>query len=179
MEPLLLTTTEMPVGYVTKGPQLTPPSGTPEFFGALPPDVPVVYETFSMDSNQGPADIALTQDSITEAVAKATSSDAAIALLQKVDAAATACGGNGTSIAVPGSVSNLVASQQDGATASQSFATAEVFAVTGSYILETRWFNTNMANPTAPMPPAAAVAPTAQTIGTVVDAALRRIPTSQ
>jgi hypothetical protein len=179
MEPLLLTAADVPAGYVTRGPQLSPPSGTPEFFDALPSDVPVAYVMFSMNAGQDLGGVAPSQDGITEAIAKAASPGAAIALLQKVEAAVSACGGSGVSIVVPGSVPNLVASEQTGGTASQSIATAEVFAVMGNYIVEARWFNSNLANPTDQTSPAAAATPTAQAIGAVIDSALRRIPMSQ
>ena len=177
IEPLLLTAADVPPGYETTGPQVTPPSG-PEFYGAIPPLVPVAYVAFSMNSNPGPAGVAQSQDGITEAVARASSPLAAAALVEKVNAVAKACGAGGNSVALPGSVPNLFALVTNGGTSSQSIATAEVFVVKGDYLNETRWFNTNLANASLPALPSPAPIPTPEVIGSVVDAALGRIPGS-
>ena len=177
IEPLLLTAADVPSGYETTGPQVTPPSG-PEFYAAIPPSVPVAYVAFSMNSNPGPGGIQQSQDGIIEAVARASSPQAATGLLQTVEAAAKACGAGGNAVALPGSVPNLFALETNGGTSSQSIATAEVFAVRGDYVNETRWFNTNLAEASSVVLPAPPPMPTPDVIGSVVDAALGRIPGS-
>jgi hypothetical protein len=178
IEPLLLTPGDVPAGYDTTGPQVTPPSG-PEFYGAITPPVPVAHVEFSINSNPGPGGVPQSQDAITEAVAQVSSAQAAAALLQKVNAAAMACGAGGNLVALPGSVPNLFASETSGGTSSQTIATAQVVTVKGDYVMETDWFNSNLANASSAMLPAPAPLPTPEVIGSVVDAALGRIPSTQ
>jgi hypothetical protein len=140
--------------------------------------VPVAYVAFSMNSNPGPEGFPQSQDGIIEAVARASSPTAAAGLIETIEAAAKACGAGGNSVALPGSVPNLFASETNGRTRSQSIAAAEVFAVKGDYVNETRWFNTNLADASSVVLPAPPPMPTPDVIGSVVDAALSRIPGS-
>ena len=178
IEPFLLTPGDVPSGYETTGPQVTAPSG-PAFYGAVTPPVPVAFVEFSKDSNPGPGGVAQSQDSITEAVAHASSAQAAADLLQKVNAAAKACGAGGNLVPLSGSVSNLFASETNSATSSQTMATAEVMAVKGNYVIETDWFNSNLANASSVVLPAPAPLPSPEVVASVVDVALGRIPSSQ
>ena len=96
IEPLLLTSSDVPAGYETHGPQLTPPSGTPEFFDTVPANDPTAYVAFSLNSNPGPGGVPQSQDGIIEAVGKATSPEDASSLLQQVYASATIGGAGET-----------------------------------------------------------------------------------
>lgn len=112
---LLMTSSDVPVGYVAEG-QPTP-SATSEFFAAVPESLPQVSDSFSMNSDPGPGGVNLTQQVIVEALTKTTSAQSAFLLLQKVEAAQTACGGGtDTSIALPGDVPNLTPTESIGGT---------------------------------------------------------------
>jgi hypothetical protein len=154
-----MTNPSVPAGYVTKGPQTTP--GGLEFFAAVSATLPLAYVMFSMNSDPGPGGTDLTQDGIIEGVTKASSTKAAVLLLEKIKAAAAVCGGGaGTSVELPGAVPNLTAIESTSATSAQSIASAEVLSQKGDYVIEVRWFNTNLANPTSPSSPSAPTLPT-------------------
>jgi hypothetical protein len=176
LAPLLMTSSDVPLGYVTEGqPTL---SATSEFFAAVPESLPQVSDSFSMNSDPGPGGVDLTQMAIVEALTKTSSAQSAILLLQKVEAAQTACGGGtGTSIALPGDVPNLIATESIGSTSSQSIATAVVLVQRGPYVVEVRWFNSNLADPTLARLPSSARLPSPQAMESVVNAALGHLPT--
>ena len=166
---------DVPAGYVTEGPQSTP--GGPEFFAAVPAALPLAYIMFSMNSDPGSGGTDLAQDGIIEAVTKASTTQAAVLLLQKIEAAAATCGGGAsTSVAIPDAVPNLTATESTGTTSSQSVGSAEVFSQKGDYVMEVRWFNTDLANPTSPSLPSAPTLPAPQVVASVVDAGLSRLP---
>jgi hypothetical protein len=163
------------VGYVTEGPQTTPEG--PEFFAAVPAALPLAYVMFSMNSDPGPSGTDLTQEGIIEAVTKASTTQSAGLLLQKIEAAAAACGGGaGTSVAIPDAIPHLRAIESTSTTSTQSVASAEVLSQKGDYVIEVRWFNTDLANPTSPSLPSAPTLPTPQVVASIVDAALSRLP---
>jgi hypothetical protein len=138
----------------------------------------VAYIAYALNSNPGgPGGIDQTQDGIVEALAKTASARSAVAFLEKVEATGRACGATGTSLPLPGSVPNLMATESGGGSSAQNILSAIVFAVKGPYVVEVRWFNTTLANPSSAAPtPAAPPLPPATVIGSVVDAALARIP---
>ena len=78
-----MTNEDVPTGYATEGPQTTP--GGLEFFAAVPAALPQAYIMFSMNSDPGPGGTDLTQDGIIEAVTKASTTEAAVLLLQKIE----------------------------------------------------------------------------------------------
>ena len=75
---------------------------------------------------------------------------------------------------LPGSVPNLSAATESGpANRSQYISSAIVFATKGPYLLEVRWFNSSLIQvATTDAPPL----PTPAVMGSVVDAALARLP---
>jgi hypothetical protein len=137
------------------------PVGSAEFYGALTDTVPVAYVAYSMDSDP-------------EALAKATSPAATVALLSQTKMLVQRCGGGGTAVMLPGSVPNLSAATESGpANRSQYISSAIVFATKGPYLLEVRWFNSSLIQvSTTDAPPL----PTPAVMGSVVDAALARLP---
>lgn len=175
--PFLLEVGDVPVGYVTRGPQTSPPSG-PEFYGSVTRGTPVAYIAFAMNSNPGgPGGIDQTQDGIVEALAETTSARSAVTFRDQVEASGAACGATGTTVALAGSVPNLTATESGGGSRAQNILSAIVFVVKGRYVLEVRWFNTTLTDPSSAAPtPAAPPLPPPTVIGAVVDAALARIP---
>ena len=94
----------MPIGYITAGATTTSPDGSAEFNGSVPDAVPVAYIAFSMGSSSGPGQI---HEGLIEAIANASSTVAAVGLLRRTELLGDKCGGQGTTITLPGSVPNL------------------------------------------------------------------------
>jgi hypothetical protein len=175
---LLLEASDVPPGYTTTGAATASPDGSAEFNGALPATVPVAYTAFSIDSGSGAID--QIHEGIIEALTEASSPTTATDLLRRTDTLVAECGGDGTTVTLPGSVPNLSAAIESGdASRSQVSSSAIVFATKGPYVLEVRWFNSNVivdesAGPPADAPPL----PTQAVMGSVVDdvSALSKLP---
>ena len=90
------------------------PVGSAEFYGALTDTVPVAYVAYSMDSDPGPGAVDQTDEEIIEALAKATSPAATVALLSQTKMLVQRCGGGGTAVMLPGSVPNMSAATESG-----------------------------------------------------------------
>jgi len=176
LTPFLLETSDVPPGYVTTGATTSSPDGSVEFNGSLPDTVPVAYIAFSIDSNPGPGAIDETHEGIIEALAKANSTAAAVSLLRQTEVLVDKCGGDGKPVALPGSVPNLTAATELGSGGPQYFSSAIVFTTKGPYLLEVRWFNSNVIADGSDLPTNWPSLPTPAVMGSVADAALGRIP---
>jgi hypothetical protein len=167
LDPLLLTAADIPAGYTTSGPARTT---TNLLFGdELPASVPVAAITFSVSS--GP-----TTRSIGESLAREMSAPAASDEAQQREDVNAQCGyGGTTTVALPGPIPHLVAITLLGGQRGEDISSAEVYAARGPYLLEVSWdnvldtYNTGVTG-SQPALPSPAV------MGSVVDAALVRIP---
>jgi hypothetical protein len=168
LDPLLLTLKGIPDGYTTTGPE-TVNSSPPEFDGVVPMSVPIAYITFTMgNATTGPS------SGIVEALDQTSSPQKAASVLSQVNSVVSDCG-NGTdkTVDLPGPIPNLVATTFNSGSSMGALLTATVFTSKGPFVLEVRWFSQVLSSiPNAVVPPL----PTAAVMGSVMDAALARIP---
>jgi hypothetical protein len=161
LDPLLLTSADVPHGYATSGPN---PSTSTPFDGKLPQSVPIDSITFS--TTTGPE-----LERIDESVARDTSAQAATDLAHQLQGIEASCSSDSATVALPGAVANLVATTTSGDDSSD----AEVYTSKGPYLLEVSWnksVNLYYTGKTGaqPLPPTPAV------MSSIVDSALDRIP---
>jgi hypothetical protein len=170
LDPLLLTLTDVPSGYTTTGPE-TVNSSPPEFDGVVPKSVPIAYVTFTMgNATTGPS------SGIVEALDQTTSPQTAASLLSQVNSVVSECGnGAETTVDLPGPVPNLVATVSNAGSSIQALLIATVFTSKGPFLLEVRWFSQKLNSGSGPKPRLPPL-PTPAVMGSVVDAALARIP---
>jgi hypothetical protein len=170
LDPLLLTSRDVPRGYTTTGPE-TVNSSPPEFDGVVPKSVPIAYITFTMgNASAGPS------SGIVEALDQTTSPPTAESLLSQVNSVDSECGnGAETTVDLPGPVPNLVATIANAGSSIQALSMATVFTSRGPFLLEVRWFSQELISGTRPNP-ALPPLPTPAVMGSLVDAALAHIP---
>jgi hypothetical protein len=170
LEPMLLTLDDVPVGYAPVGPQTTAPSTAAEFYGAVPPSLPLVSVDFSL----GSAATGPTYD-ITEALTALTTDQAAVDLLRTVRKTARACGLTGTPVTLSGMTPSLVATTSIGGTGDEDVTSAVVFTTKGPYLLELTWRNSLAVYPDGP-PPAPPPLPGIDEMADLAEAALAHLP---
>jgi hypothetical protein len=162
LAPLLLTTTDIPHGYATSGPE--PSTSDLPFNGELPQSTPVT--SISFETTTGPQLVR-----IDESVARDTSAQAASDLAHELQSVEATCAADSATVSLPGTVPDLVATTMRG----DDISNAEVYTSKGSYLVEVSWnksLNLYYTGKTGPQPSP----PTAAVMSSVVDAALGRIP---
>ena len=162
LDPLLLTTADIPHGYATSGPDAST-SDLP-FNGELPQSAPVTSISFS--TTTGPQ-----LERIDESVARDTSAQAASELAHELQNVEATCAADNATVSLPGADPNLVATTMRGDDSSN----AEVYTSKGPYLVEVSWktsLNLYYTGKTGPRPGL----PTAAVMSSVVDTALGRIP---
>jgi hypothetical protein len=177
LDPLLLTTTGIPRGYVSSG--VNTATSSLVFGGELPRSVPVAALSYGEDVQVTGG---LVMEDLDEALAEDTSGSAASALAEQLQTATAGCSPDSGTVHLPGAVPGLVATtlmRSDVPTTIVTneivgASTAEVYASKGPYLVEVSWANSlspEGAGTAAPPP-----LPTPAMMATVVDAALGRLP---
>jgi hypothetical protein len=172
LEHLLLTSTDVPDGYTSEGPQTTGAAG-PEFTASFPSTVPVAYISFDM--NVHAVGVALSSTyGISETIGEEDSAQVATQLVSRMKGQ---CPPFQITVTLPGSVPDLVVDgERTEAGRGQGLASARLLTTKGPYVIDIRW-STNSedyALPTGdPGPPPF---PIPAEMGSVADAALAHVP---
>jgi hypothetical protein len=177
LDPLLLTTTDIPHGYISSG--VNTATSSLLFGGELPRSVPVAAIGYGEDEQVTGG---LVVENLNEAVAEDSSASASSVLAEQLQTATVGCNPDSGTVHLPGAVPGLVATTLVRFNVSTTIvinqiadiSTAEVYAAKGPYLVEVSWDDTlSPVGPGDATPPAL---PTAAVMASVVDAALGRIP---
>jgi hypothetical protein len=168
LEGLLLTSTGVPNGYTSVGPQTTGAAG-PEFTASFPSTVPVAYINFERTVQA--VGVVPTTYGISETIGEEDSAQVAAQLVSRMKGQ---CPPFQITLRLPGSVPDLVVDGDSSeGSRGQGLASARLLTTKGPYVIDIRW-STNTesyAFPAAPPPFA-----TPPEMGLVADEALSHIP---
>ena len=175
LQQFLLTPGDVPVGYTTKGPQVT--TGT-NFVASVPSTVPVSYITFELGvPSTATSPTSAPNYSISEVIGMVSSTQLAAQLAARIVSAAEQpeCLDPGRSVPLSGPVANVTAIENSGSSSAGSVATATVVTSKGPYIINLSWASQTSASQSSSA--AAAPSPASLTeIESLLRVALSLIP---
>jgi hypothetical protein len=181
--PLLMTSADVPPGYVEAGPKITTPSSD-QFVASVPSTTPVVYTAFSLGT--GPPAVpsgTLYTQAIDETIGDVGSTHLAAQMVARIQALwpEPQCSGdtNGDStLALPGPLPNLIAYGHGlGSSCPLGLVDATVLVAKGPYVINIMWGSqVNSYRNTQPSGSCTPPLPSASGMVSQVEAALAHIP---